>query len=433
MKATLLSIGDELALGQTVDTNTAWVAAELATLGIHTLQHVTVADNQVALVRVIREAAAATPLVIASGGLGPTADDLTRFALAEVLGEALVTDDDAVAHVRSFFERIGRPMPESNTVQAQRPVSAAFIANPVGTAPGLLATVGSATCFFTPGVPSEMKRMFADHVRPWVVEQAAAAGERAPAILTTKIDTFGLGESEVSEKLGTLMARDRNPTVGTTVSGGLCSVRIRSENTDAARAEAELEETAQQVEAAVGDAAFGRNGATLEAAVQTLLIDGGHTVATAESCTGGQLAARLTANAGSSACMLGGWVVYSNAMKTSQLGVDTALLAEHGAVSAPVAEALARGARERSGADFALSTTGIAGPGGGTDAKPVGTVWIALATAAGVTARRANLNGSRDRVQDRSVKCALQMLRYHLLGRPLEGIHWLSTAEVATA
>ena len=433
MRATLLSIGDELALGQTVDTNTAWIAAELAGLGIHTLQHVTVADDHAALVRVIREAAAATPLVIASGGLGPTEDDLTRFALAEVLGEDLVLDDAAVEHVRSFFNRIGRPMPEANSVQAKRPASASFLPNPVGTAPGLRATITGSELFITPGVPFEMKRMFADQIRPWVTAQAEVRGEPAPTILTTKVNTFGLGESEVSELLGDLMDRRRNPTIGTTVSGGLCSVRIRSEHADAARARAELDDSIGLVESALGDAAFGRDDDTLEQVVQQMLIDGGHTVATAESCTGGQLAARLTANAGSSACMLGGWVVYSNAMKTAQLGVPEALLSRHGAVSRPVAEALAAGARERSGADFALSTTGVAGPGGGTEAKPVGTVWIALATPEGATARLASLNGSRDRVQDRSVKCALQMLRYHLLGRPLEGIHWLSTAEVATA
>lgn len=420
MQAILLSIGDELALGQTVDTNSAWLAGRLAGLGIPTLLHETVSDDRGLIAAALSWAAGKADLVLVSGGLGPTEDDLTRQALADAMGVELVEDPASLEALEAFFRGRGYAMAARNRVQALCPRGASMLANPAGTAPGIRARLGRAEVFVTPGVPREMKAMFEAVVLPFVQKHAGAA----KTILTTKVNTFGLGESDVAEKLGDLMDRGRNPTVGTTVSGGLCSVRVRSESDDPRKAQDQINDTVNEVEACLGPLVFGVDDQTLQGAVVRLLDERGQTLATAESCTGGLIGGLVTDVPGSSGVYAGGWVTYADAMKSQQLGVPPETIDRHGAVSEAVVVAMARGARERSGADLAVSVSGIAGPGGGTQDKPVGTVWFGLASPEDTVARCARLVGDRAAVRDRAAKCALQMIRLALLGEPLDRLRW---------
>ena len=428
MKAMILSIGDELALGQTVDTNSAWLAARLARLGVKASEHHTLADDAPGITDAITRGAGRVGeggLVLVSGGLGPTDDDLTREALAAAMGEPLIEDAASVEALDRFFADRGRTMPVRNRVQAMHPRGSSMLSNPCGTAPGLRATLSGAEVFVMPGVPREMRGMFDDHVVPWLDQRAADAGGR-DVILTTTVHTFGRGESDVAEMLGDLMQRDRNPTVGTTVANGVCSVRIRSEFPDVSAAERELDQTAAAVEAKLGAIVYGRDDVTLQEATLAALIESGRTVATAESCTGGLVAAMLTDVPGSSGAVLGGFVTYSNTLKRDLLGVDRAVLDRCGAVSGHVAAAMAEGALRRTGADLAVAVTGVAGPGGGTAEKPIGTVWFALASRDAETATHlAVLPGERASVRDRSAKVALQLLRLRLMGESASHIGWL--------
>jgi len=429
MHAIILSIGDELVLGQTVDTNSAWLSAALASRGIMTRFHETIADDQPAIAEALRWASKEADLVIATGGLGPTDDDLTRQALADAMGVALVTDEASAAAIGEYFAKRGRAMPPRNLIQAKHPAGCAMLPNSCGTAPGLQVKFNRAMIFVTPGVPSELFAMYRLSIEPYLDELAASQPALRRTILTQKINTFGIGESDVAEKLGELMDRQRNPLVGTTVADGLVSVRIRSEFDDPRKAQSELDHTANEAARRLGAVVIGRDSQTLPAALVDVLIAKKARVATAESCTGGLVAKFITDVAGSSSVFAGGWVTYANEMKSSQLGVPMELIIEHGAVSEPVAKAMAAGALERSGADLAVGITGVAGPGGGTEAKPVGTVWVALAHrategAATTDARLFLLPGDREQVRDRAAKCALQMLRFHAMGVSIDELRW---------
>ena len=424
MHAIVLSIGDELVLGQTVDSNAAYLSARLARMGIPTLLHHTVADDFDVIVEIIRDAAKRADLVLITGGLGPTEDDLTREALARAMGVGQSLHDQSLQALEAFFHKLGKKMPERNRVQAMLPDTAEAVPNHHGTAPGVKARLHDAVVYAMPGVPREMIRMFEDQIEG---EVRAFAGRGV--ILTTKINTFGSGESNVGEKLGQLMQRDRNPKVGTTVAQGICSVRVRSEFDTEEQAQQKLDETAQAVEEILGPIVFGRDDATLPEAVVQLLAEHGRTVAVAESCTGGLLGGALTEISGASEVFAGGVITYSNALKRDLLGVSDDLLQQHGAVSAEVARAMARGVVERIGGDTGISITGIAGPGGGTQDKPVGTVFVALASRDGngeidPPVMRLQLGGSRSAIRDRTVKSALQMLRLYTLREPLDAVTW---------
>lgn len=414
MNATILSIGDELILGQTLDTNSQWLSTQLATVGIAVLAHVTVADEQHAIERAIREGAAVSDVLLVSGGLGPTEDDLTRQALAAVMGVELELDQKWFEEMTRRFTAYGHPMPASNRMQAMLPAGSRPIVNMAGTAVGINAQVqsakGSCHVYVMPGVPREMKAMFGATIRP-ELEQFGAG-----AILSRTLHTFGLGESSVAELLGHLMDRDRNPSVGTTVSGGVVSLRINSRFDHRDEAQSRLEETVESCRHVLGDLCYGQEGQTLGQVVSEMLWQRGEMVATAESCTGGLLAKLLTDLPGASDIFQYGWVTYANQAKQQLLGVPEELLKAHGAVSTQVVAAMAQGARERAGSDYALAISGIAGPGGGSEEKPVGTVCIALASADGVHAKECHFSGDRETVRLRSALRALNMLRYKLMG-----------------
>ncbi len=416
MKAFILSIGDELVLGQTIDTNSAWISQQLASAGCDIVAHKTVGDDQPMIEAAIREGSELAEAVVISGGVGPTEDDLTRQAIAAILGEPLELNAEWLAEMQRFFDRLGRPMPASNQIQAMIPRGAQMIWNTCGTAAGVRATVGNAQVFSMPGVPKEMKAMFARDVFPWIKERSGGA-----VILQRTLHTFGAGESTVAERLGSLMMRQRNPRVGTTVSQGIVSVRINAHYETLERAEAEMQTTVDQCRIALEERVFGQDDETLPLIVSRLLTseEKARTVATAESCTGGLLAKMLTDIPGSSRYFRQGWITYSNEAKEHQLGVRRQTLEQNGAVSEPVVQEMAIGARELSGADFSLSVSGIAGPDGGTEAKPVGTVCIGFAYANGVVSRTFVFPGDREMVRDRSAKMALTILRYHLLGKSM--------------
>jgi nicotinamide-nucleotide amidase len=426
MTSIILSIGDELVLGQTVDTNSAWLSQQLAAVGCDITAHITVSDNQHAIEQAMLEAVGRCDVLIISGGLGPTEDDLTRQALAVLLDQPLELNERWLAELDRFFKDRGRPMPAANRIQAMIPRGAAMIFNHNGTAAGIDATYQSpdqkTVCrlFAMPGVPKEMKLMFERSVLPHLQQAAAGA-----VILSRTLHTFGQGESTIAEKLGSQMMRDRNPSVGTTVSGGVVSLRINARYPSRAEAQTRLDQTIQACYDALGDLIYGQEDDTLQSIVAHQLlhpvspISHPYSLTTAESCTGGLLAKYLTDIPGSSAYFQQGFITYANEAKTRLLGVPTDTLEQFGAVSEPTALAMADGARQRAGTDFALAISGIAGPGGGTPDKPVGTVCIALATPSGTMARTFLFSGDRDMIRDRSAKMALTLLRYHLLGKPM--------------
>jgi nicotinamide-nucleotide amidase len=416
MNAIILSIGDELVLGQTVDTNSAWLSARLASLGWAVAAHVTVADDQRAIEAAVRQAAAACDFLLINGGLGPTADDLTRQAVAAAMNQPLELNSEWLGKLEGFFLSRGRKMPEINRIQAMIPRGARLIENSAGTAPGIAGEirVGEKTCriFVMPGVPKEMKLMFDSFVAPKL-----AGNGRHGVILSRTLHTFGIGESVVAEKLGSLMDRDRNPSVGTTVSAGIVSLRINARFGDTGRAGEELEKVAEACRTALGNLIYGQDGQTLQEVVgKMLLAKPPRRVSVAESCTGGLLGKMLTDVPGSSAYFSRGWITYSDDAKHDLLGVSQATLQEHSAVSEATAIEMAAGARKNSGADIALSITGIAGPDGDSSGKPVGTVYIGLAHAGGTWAREFHFPGDREMIRDRAAKMALALLRFHLLG-----------------
>lgn len=413
MQAIIISIGDELTLGQTVDTNAAWLSARLIERGILTRWHLTVPDDRAAIAQAVCQAAAEADWVIVTGGLGPTADDLTRQALADALGTALEINPGALERIEQFFKARGRMMTPSNRVQALCPAGAECLDNLCGTAPGLRLRIGRAVIVSMPGVPVEMKAMFEQHVLP------VLAAQTGRVILTAQLHTFGLGESQVGERLGELMSRKRNPKVGTTVAAGVVSVRIRSEFPAAGAAQAALDATLAEIRQRLGDLIYGEGPTTLPEVVGRLLTEQHSTLATAESCTAGLVGKLLTDMAGASAYYRGGWIVYANELKTGSLGVPAEMIVREGAVSEPVVRRMAEEALSRSGADYALALTGIAGPDGGSPEKPVGTVWIALARrrAGGIDVRaeRFIFPGIRELVRERAAKTALNLLRLQLI------------------
>jgi nicotinamide-nucleotide amidase len=425
--AAVLSVGDELVLGQTLDTNSRWISDQLLSLGILPVEHVTVPDDLGAQTEAFRRLASGVDLVICSGGLGPTADDLTRQALTSFTGDELVEDQLAVAQIEAWFAVRGRPLNAINRVQALRPSRGICLENRYGTAPGLhvRSDAGGRTVdvFCLPGPPKELAPMFAAAVVPRLRPMPGRT------VRTRALHTIGLGESEIALRFrdaatGDLMSRDRELLVGTTASAGIVSCRLRYDGSlSPENAEARLDEAEREIRRLLGVHVFGAQGTTLPDAVVAALRDRGESVATVESCTGGLLAGMLTSVPGSSGVFSSGWVTYSNKAKQSEMGVPAALFAEAGgpgAVSREVASAMATGGLARSGATHCLAITGIAGPDGGSQSKPVGTVWVALASAGGQpdVRRFAMLGMDRAGVRDLAAKAALGMLWVHLAGEP---------------
>jgi nicotinamide-nucleotide amidase len=414
MNAIIISLGDELILGRTVDTNSAWLSQQLAEIGVPVLAHVTVGDDQAQIRDAIDQAARRADWVLVSGGLGPTLDDLSRQALAEALGVELEVREEFVEQIAVYFRRFGKAMPERNKVQALFPVGSKAVENTCGTAPGIQTCLHDAQVFVMPGVPREMKVMFTRDALPQIAAQSAGR-----VIQTHTLWTFGQGESTIGQQIADLMERGRNPTVGTTAHDALIGVRIIADAESRSDAEELLDAVKAEITSRLGALIYGQGEETLADAVGALLRGSGQTVATAESCTGGLIAKTLTDVPGSSAYFLCSMITYSNEAKTSLLSVPADMIARQGAVSAPVAEAMATNCRNRAGADWAIGVTGIAGPTGGTAEKPVGLVYIAVAGPQACRTREYRLGEhlSRQDVRSRSRWAALNQLRLALLGR----------------
>jgi nicotinamide-nucleotide amidase len=356
--------------------------------------------------------AARSDLILVTGGLGPTRDDITRQVIAEFCGVPLELDEPSLAHIRDLFARRRVPMPENNKIQAMIPKGAAIVSNPRGTAAGFAIKAGKAEIISLPGVPSEMKAMFEGWVLPHLAQRTGPRGVK----ITRLLHAFGMAESAVGEKIHHLMAPGRNPNVGTMVHEGIITVRINASGDTPEEASRLLGATEGEVRRILGDVIFGADGEEMEHAVARLLKERKLTVAVAESCTGGLVGHKLTNVPGISEWFLEGVVAYSNRAKTDLLGVPQDMVAAVGAVSAEVAAAMASGIRRRSGADVALGLTGIAGPTGGTPEKPVGLVFVALAKNSGLETRELRLVGTRAMIKDRAAKSGLNMLRLSLMG-----------------
>ncbi|HKQ47493.1 MAG TPA: competence/damage-inducible protein A [Phycisphaerae bacterium] len=412
MNAQIISIGTELALGQTVDTNTAWLAQKLAAVGVACAKHVTIDDQQAAIEQAIRTAANETELVLVTGGLGPTPDDVTRQAVAAAMDVQLRFDEQSFKYIEEYFRARKRAMHPENRTQAMFPDGAKPIRNHFGTAPGFHAVVGLTDIYVMPGVPREMKMMFEQYVLPFIEE--AAAGE---TIVQRTLHTFGMPEAEVGEKIADLMERGRNPAVGTSAADLIISIRVNAQGATHDEAARLADVDVFELISRLGNVVYGEGDETLADAVAKLLIDQKKTISTAESCTGGLIAKMLTDVSGSSAYFTQSFITYANESKHRLLGIPAELIGQHGAVSAAVAEVMAQKCREISDTYYALSATGVAGPTGGTPEKPVGLVYITLATLANVVVKELRLGEilTRSEIRDRTAKCALNLLRLELL------------------
>jgi nicotinamide-nucleotide amidase len=419
MRSEIIAIGSELVSGQKLDTNSQWLSEELGSLGIPVAFHTTLGDELEDHRIVLRAACDRVDLVVVTGGLGPTQDDLTREALAECAGEPLVEDPESLAAIAAQFARRHRVMAPRNRVQALFPRGAEPLPNPIGTAPGIWMRIGRAMVACLPGVPAEMMRMFREQVIPRLRRQ----GWADRVIVHRKINLFGKGESEIEAQAMDLTARGRVPEVGITAHEATISFRITAEGATEEEAQLVIEPTAALIYERFGSLVLGEASDDVAKALVAQLTRTNSTLATAESCTGGLIAHLVTGISGVSPSYLGGAVTYSNESKTQLLGVPPGLIEAHGAVSPEVAAAMAEGVRTRLGATVGISTTGVAGPTGGTPEKPVGLVYLGLSTPRGTQTRRLDLGPERPRdfIQIFSSKAALNWARLTLLGEAQAG------------
>jgi nicotinamide-nucleotide amidase len=416
--AELLTIGTELLLGQIVDTNAAWMSQRLAEAGIDVFYKSTVGDNWGRIDSAIRLAASRADVVIMTGGLGPTEDDLTRDVLAAVLGRPLRLDAAVLEHVRDRFARRRVPMPENNRKQAMVPEGALVLRNPRGTAPGLLIREAGRVFVCLPGVPAEMRPMLLEQAIPAIRDTFGIRGR----IVSRVLKTCGISESTLDMRIGDYFREMRNPSIGVLAHLGEIHVRLTCKGDDPAEIRRRHDDVDGRICGRLGHLIFGRDEETLEAVVGRLLRERGAALAVAESCTGGLVASRLTDVPGSSDYVACGVVAYSTRAKRDLLWVPEALLDRSGVVSLQVALAMAEGVRRRAGTAFGLATTGIAGPTGGTPETPVGLVYVGLAWPGGSGGREFRILGEREQIKVRASQMALETLRRHLLGIPMDEV-----------
>jgi nicotinamide-nucleotide amidase len=406
MTCGVLSIGTELTRGELVNSNATWLGAELTALGFEVVEHDVVDDHPGRIIESLQRLAGRSRVIVSTGGLGPTTDDLTSQAVADALGVRLVRDETSLDHIRRRFEKLGRTMSASNAKQADFPEGADILPNPIGTAAGFGVRIGECVAYFTPGVPREMKRMFEEQIAPRI--RALAPNN----LFQIRLRTYGLPESVVGEKLAGVEQAFPGTTLGYRAHFPEIEVKVLARNGSRASARDLCELATAEVRTRLGNAIYGEADDTFAGVVGRALRARGWTLSIAESCTGGLVGHLLTREPGASEFLLLDAVTYANSAKAHVLGVDEETIRWHGAVSAEVAEAMARGARRVAGSDVGLSLTGVAGPSGGSDEKPVGTVYIAVARPDGVTdVHHRVFNGDRAQIQTFAAYAGLQKVR----------------------
>ncbi len=411
MKIATLSIGDELTLGEIVDTNAAHIAGRLYRDGLRLQRHLTVGDSELDIEEALELLADKADAVIATGGLGPTVDDLTARSVAKLTGRRLMLNEEALAHLKRFTGVENGPLLVLNEKQALLPTKCTVIPNPTGTACGFMVIHNGRFLFFLPGVPSEMRRMLDESVMPFLLERS----RHRRAVGTRVLKTFGLAEAELDDLLKGMATPE--VSLAFCVSFPEIMVKLRAEGDDGEHLDWVLAQAEAVARERLRGHVYGEGDDTIDSVVAGLFRETGQTLALAESCTGGMIAARITSQAGSSAWFREGAVTYSNEAKHRLLGVPPEQIAAHGAVSSETARAMAKGARQAAGSDIALAVTGIAGPDGGTPEKPVGTVFIALATRSGCHAKGYRFSGGRDEVRTLTSFTAMDWIRRHLMSQ----------------
>lgn len=406
MNAEIIAVGSELLTPYRSDTNSLYLTDKLNTLGIEVHFKTVVGDDRARLGEAFRVALGRSDLIILTGGLGPTEDDINREVVAEVLVRPLREIEEIREHIENRFARIGRTMSENNVRQAMVPEGAMWLENKNGTAPGIWIEHEGTIVVLLPGPPAELEAMFESACLPRLAPRAGGQHLRSRVF-----KTVGLPESEVDQRIAPLYKQYQNPSTTILATPGAVEIHLRASAASDEEAESMLAELGDKIELALGEHVFSTHGESMEEIVGMYLVMKHKTVAVAESCTGGLLSERLTRIPGSSNFFLGGVVCYSNDLKMKLCGVPEILLAENGAVSKPVAQALAEGIRRRSGADIGLGITGIAGPTGGSPEKPVGLVFISLADERGTQIREFRFPGNREKIRHWASQAALEMIR----------------------
>jgi nicotinamide-nucleotide amidase len=410
MKAEIIAVGSELLTPDRMDTNSLFLTEELNRLGIEVVRKSIVGDNRDDLSAAFHEALERVELIIASGGLGPTEDDLTRETVADLLGRKLQLNKNILQYIEGRFRQLGREMPSVNVRQAMVPEGAEVLENPRGSAPGLWIEDGGRRIALLPGPPRELKPMFHEQVLPRLQRFASSV-----RMFHRELRVAGMGESALEQRIKTIYTRYSDVNTTILAAPGEIQIHLRIWTGDAAHAKKTLDEIVQGFQLALTDRIYSLDGSPLEEVVAQILTMNGATISAAESCTGGLLAQRLTSIAGSSSYFLGGVVCYSNELKTAWADVPAELIKTKGAVSGEVAIALADGIRRRAGSTLGVGITGIAGPGGGSEEKPVGTVHVAISHAGGVRERGTRFPGDREAIRWHAAQLALDMVRIHFL------------------
>lgn len=411
VKAEIITIGDEILYGQILDTNTQWISLELDKLGIKTVRKSSVGDQKSEILQILNEASQRADVVFITGGLGPTKDDLTKKILAEYFGCDLQMHPEALQYVTEFFSKRGRELSDINRDQALLPTKAEFVRNSQGTAPGMWFNEKGVIWVSMPGVPYEMKSIMEQEVLPRLVKHF-----KTPIIFHKVIKTVGIGESYLSDLIESWeLQLPEHIKLAYLPSMGIVKLRLTALGQDLEVLKSDVEVELQKVHPLIKSYIFGYGKDDLAEVVGRILFDHKATISVAESCTGGHLAHQFTQNAGSSAYFLGGILSYANQVKMDQLGVSAEILTTTGAVSEECIKAMALGVQQRLGSTYALATSGIAGPDGGTEEKPVGTVWIALAHESGVITRKLTLGGTRMQNIYLSSLACVNLLRKYLL------------------
>jgi len=409
VKLEVLTIGTELLLGYTVDTNAAELGRALAAAGAEITRRTTVADRPEAIRAGVAEALDRTGFVITTGGLGPTRDDMTKTVVAELLDKRLVLDERLLASIEARFQRMGRPMPPINRTQAEIPEGAAILPNPRGTAPGLwVEDARGRVVVLLPGVPREMRGLLVDEVLPRIV---ARQGGRRRVVRSRTVRTTGVSESALAERVGPIEPDIAPLTLAYLPSVEGVDLRVTAWGLEPEDAEARLAVVVERLKAAVGEHGYGEDDADLAAVLLEGLRKGRHRLGVAESCTGGMIGERITNIPGASDTFIGGVVAYADVIKTAALKVSLETLEAYGAVSEETVRAMAEGAQRLFSVDCTIAVTGIAGPGGGTPEKPVGTVWLAARMHTTTRALTRVLPGDRDDVRRRAAQAGLDLLR----------------------